>query len=606
MSFVDEGPTIRELYKIDDKGERNENRRSSPSSTSSSGCRPINSTPFEYLTPGIPGKSSTNPGPGNNGRSQDLERCTLVSILSPSVYQAQLLSSFLDTIVSNNHVPLAPTFTCHRIWLTQLATRTEVTSTLLYAIRAISLSFLGRQTRDENLVQNSRLIYGKTLLKLNKSLQDPIDGLASDTLSATLLLTFYELLNCTEQNSWVRHAGGAAHLMRLRGVARHRTDFDRAIFLACRYSMVLESFSTGCSCFLASAPWRKLSQEIHDSSPEKSAYDDAIEAFFQEIVLHPGYVMDSVHYMASGDRDRSVLQDLVRRGHMHRSNHKAIYNRCREALREAGQEPTETPSSVDDEVFPTVYRFPGTLVASFFCSYWSLLKVLNITLIGLEAKLSAIESAGAISQEQMTPVQTLAARNMVFTRENLTSVVVAESTPARDVESAVLISNTNVTGSGGTLEVLPDRPLSSPVTDLAARARSSRSSRSSTPAATSPTDYPTMSPGDTAKRRQLYITENKHCAHEICKSVENLSTASFLGPIFLIFSLKAVTRMLDSSREREWVLRKMEELGTTWGLAKQTKTGAIEVGVGPSLYSKAFSGSPRDKDHFESMRELSK
>lgn len=600
---MDEGPTVRELYNTDDRGERTINRRSSPSSTTSFGSRPINSTPFEYLTQGVPGESSTNPGPGNNGRSQNLEISTLVSILSPSVYQAQLLSSFLDIVVSGNPVQLAPTFNCHSIWLAQLATRTEVSSTLLYAIRSISLSFLGRQTRDENLVQNSRLIYGKTLLKLNKSLQDPIDGLASDTLSATVLLTFYELLNCTEHNSWVRHAGGAAHLMRLRGVARHRTDFDRAIFLACRYSMVLESFSTGSSCFLASAPWRKLSQEIHDSSPGKNAYDDAREAFFQEIVHHPGYIMDSVHYMASGGRDRSVLRDLVRRGHMHRSNHKAIYNRCREALREVGQELTETPSSVDDEVFPTVYQFPGILVASFFCSYWSLLKALNITLIGLEAKLSAIESAGAIAQERMTPAETLAARNMVFTRENLTSVVVAESTPARDVESAALISKTNVTGSGETLEVLPDRTLSSSVTDLAARARSSGSP---TPAATRPTDYPTMSPGDTAKRRQLYITENKHCAHEICKSVENLSTAAFLGPIFLILSLKAVSRMLDSSREKEWVLRKMEELGKTWGLAKKTRDGAIEVGMGSSIYSRAFSGSPRDKDDFESMRELPK
>ncbi|KAF6218015.1 hypothetical protein HO133_006427 [Letharia lupina] len=566
ISFVDEGPSIRDLYKTDDKGERPIDRGSPPSLLTSSGSRPVNSAPFEYLTQEVSRESGTNPVPDNSGRSQDVERSALVSILSPTAYQSQLLSLFLGTVVSDNPVHIAPTFNCHSIWLAQMASRTEVSSTLNHAIRAISLSFLGRQTRDKNLVQNSRLIYGKTLLKLNKSLQDPTEGLDSDTLSATVLLTFYELLNCTEHNSWVRHAGGAAHLMQLRGVARHRTEFDKAVFLACRYSIVLESYHTGKPCFLSLAPWRKLSQEIHDSSASKSAFEDAREAFFQEIVQQPGYVMDAVHYMASGGRDRSVLQDLVRRGHMHRSNHKAIHKKCVEALTEAGQEPTEVPSSVDDKVFPTVYQYHGILVASFFCCYWTLLKVLNIALIGLEAKLSAMESTFQMSREQMTPAQKLAARNMMFSRETLTSVIVEESTPPRDVESAALTRKTNVTSSGETPQILPDRTSSSPVADVPMR---TRSTGSSTPAATSPSDCPTMSPNDTAKRRAMYMAENKHCAHQICKSVENVSTAAFLGPIFIILSLKAIGRMLDKPEEKEWVLRKMAALGKTWGLANQ-------------------------------------
>lgn len=495
-----------------------------------------------------------------------------MSILSPTAYQSQLLSLFLATVVSDNPVQIAPTYNCHSIWLAQLANRTEISSTLLYAIRAISLSFLGRQARDENLVQNSRLIYGQTLLKLNKSLQDPTEGLGSDTLSATVLLTFYELLNSTEHNSWVRHAGGAAHLMRLRGVHRHRSEFDKAIFLACRYSMILESFHSGKPCFLSSAPWRKLSQELHDSSPDRSAFDDAREVFYQEIVHYPGYLQDTVYYMASGGRDRSVLQDLVRRGHMHRSNVKAIQKRCFEILREAGQEPTEVPSLVGDKVFPIIYQYPGILTASFFSSYWSIVKVLNIALIGLEAKLCALESAYPMPEEQRTPVQTLVARNMIVSRENITKIVVAESTRPQDMEGADLASKANVTGSGISGEapiILPHRTSSSPVSGLAA---GTRSSVSPTPRVSSPTDYPTMSASDTKKRRQMYMAENLYCAQQICKSVECISTAAFLGPIFLIFSLRACSRMLESSAEKEWVLRKMKALGKTWGLAKDGPT----------------------------------
>ena len=588
MSFVDEGPSIRDLYKTNEQGERPAERRSPSSSTTSSGSRLHNSAPFEYLSERDSGKSGASPAPADERRFPDLERSTLVAIISPTAQQCQLFSMFLGTIASDNPVQLAPTFNCHSIWLSQLATRTEVSSTLLHAIRAMSLLFLGRQARDENLMQNSRLIYGNTLLKLNKSLQDSTEGLSSDTLSATLLLTFYEMLNCTKDNSWIRHAGGAAQLMRLRGPARYRTDFDKAMFQACRYSMVVESYATGKSCFLSLPPWRQLSQEIHDSVPRRDAFDDAREAFFQEIVQQPGYVTESVDYMAGGGQDRSVLQDLVRRGHMHRSNHKAIHKQCAEALRDAGQEPTEVPSSVHDKVFPIVYQFPGILVASFYCTYWSLLKVLNIALIGLEAKLSALDSGVQMSQNQMTPTGMLAARDMLFNREEVTRLVVAGSLPAGNTAAPAPTRIPIVTDTRKSLTTLPDRTSSSPVRDAAV---GTRSSESRTPAVSSPSDYPTMSPSDTAKRRQMYMAENKFCAHQICKSVEKISTAAFLGPIFLIFSMKACNRMLDDPEEKDWVVRKMKLLAKTWDLAKD---GSEREGIGPvdlRLY-----GTPRNRD----------
>lgn len=598
MSFVDEGPAIRELYKTDKSERIPIEERSRSSSANSSRSRPVNAAPFEYLSRGVSHGSGASPVLENSGRSPDLERSTLVSILSPTAHQSQLFAMFFGTIRSDNPVKIAPTFSCHSVWLAQVASQTQVSSTLTYAIRAISLSFLGRKARDQNLVQTARLIYGKTLLKLNKSLQDPVEGLASDTLSATILLTFYEMLNCTEHDSWVRHAGGAAHLMKLRGVARHQTGFDRALFLSCRFSMVMESYQTGKPCFLSSAPWRELSQQIHNSSP-RTAVEDAREAFFQEIVHHPGYVMDSVEYMASGGRDPSVLQDLVRRGHKHRSNHKAIYNQFIAALRKEGQEPTEVPSAVNDRVFPIVYQFPGILVASHFCSYWSLLKLLNVTLIGLEAKLSNIESARQGPQEQVTPAQILAARNMVVTRENLTDVVVAESTTSQDVENVAGPSNTR----GGASRSLPDRTSASP----AARSVASRSPGSPVSEANSPTDYPTMSSSDTAKRRQMYMAENKRSAHEICKSVEHVSTSAFLGPVFLISALKVIGRMLDSPEEKEWIERKMEEMGRTWGFAKFGARQSILVpGLQGRLRGKAVDLSPRARDDPASFGEAPK
>ena len=592
MSFVDEGPAVRELYRTEGKERRSVDTGSSSPSAASSRSRPVRSAPFVNPFQGVFGECGTETGPNDSGQSRDLERSTLVSILSPTAYQSQLLSLFLSTVRSDNPLHVAPKFTCHSIWLAQLASRTEVSSTLLYAIRAISLSFLGRQTRDENLIQNSRLLYGKTLLKLNRALQDPAEGLGSDTLSATILLTFYEMLNCTEHNSWVRHAGGAAHLIQLRGVARHQTEFDKAIFLACRYSIVLQSYQTGKPCFLSLAPWRKLSQDIYDTSPMKSAFEDAREAFFQEIVHHPGFVKDSVDYMVSGGGDHSVLQDLVRRGHMHRSHHKAIFNRCSEALREAGQEPREVPSSVDDKVFPVVYHFPGLLVASCFCTYWSLLQLLNIALIGIEAKLSAMESGCPKPQGGVIQARMLAARKVELSRENLTNVDVKVPTTPPDMERGALASKNRIGGSGDAMKAVPNQNLPSPVTD---RTMSTRSSEQPILAASSPTDYPTMSPSDTSKRRQMYFAENKHSARQICKSVEDVCTAVFLGPVFLIFSLRVVGRMLDRPDEKEWVLQKLEMLGETWGIAKDEADSARGQNPQQGFYGRVFGDVLRGK-----------
>ena len=142
--------------------------------------------------------------PKENDFGPELERSALVAFMAPSAFQAQLLSSFIHTISNSTPSNLAPTFHCHSTWLSSIATSTSVSTTLMWSIRALSLSHLGHQVQDKTLVQNSRAMYGKALLHLNKSIQDPEEGLSTDTLSATVLLSFYEILTCTERDAWVQ------------------------------------------------------------------------------------------------------------------------------------------------------------------------------------------------------------------------------------------------------------------------------------------------------------------------------------------------------------------------------------------------------------------
>ena len=142
--------------------------------------------------------------PKENNAGSDFERSALVAFMAPSLFQAQLLASFISTISSSNPANLVPTFQCHSTWLSSIATSTSVSTTLIWSIRALSLSHLGHQVQDKNLIQNSRAMYGKALLYLNNSLQDQEEGLSTDTLCATVLLSFYEIITCTERNAWVQ------------------------------------------------------------------------------------------------------------------------------------------------------------------------------------------------------------------------------------------------------------------------------------------------------------------------------------------------------------------------------------------------------------------
>ena len=366
-------------------------------------------------------------------------------------------------------------------------------------------------------------MYGKALLKLNHALQDPVEGLTSDTLSATILLSFYEFMTCTDKNSWVRHAGGAGKLILLRGPDRHRTGFDSSVFLSCRYTMMIEAFNSKKPCFLAQPEWKQLSRELQESSDFQSPFHTVREDIYQEVIDSPGYVAEALVAMSDGSRDTTALRDLIRRGHTHRTNYKDLHARFVETLRDAGQEPPVMPSAVNDKLFPFVYQYPSNLIGSFYSSHWSLTIMINMILIGLEAKLSELSSPE----------------------------------PSRTPHRPELESNARQPYQSGR-----DLPLLWMLTE-----RARRSTSPGIPVG-SPSDYPTMSEDDTARRRQIYMAENVTCAREVCKSVESMSMSVFMGPMFLVYGLRNAMRVLSDEPEKQWIIGKLVAISKTFGIAK--------------------------------------
>lgn len=306
-------------------------------------------------------------------------------IRSPSMEQQQLLYTFQSSIAPVSQVNLLPVQRTHARWLSYLPPLTGQDALLDSSVRAATMAHLGRMHHSEPLMQESRTHYGKALRLLSSHLADPEKGLASETLSATVLLSFYEMFASDTDKSWVRHAGGAGTLMKLRGAARHRTGFDREIYLAYRHALIIQAFEIDTPCFLDQPEWRQLSTDIHNDLRdsglvgEKMEIFDVAEEFFLEMVQLPGLVCEArglgqEDYSGTNDRRLSV-EDVQTMAIAHRATIKKLFMRFKTALKNFGQEPKTRISH--DPVFPVVYDFVNIFVGATYTGYWTVLMLLN-------------------------------------------------------------------------------------------------------------------------------------------------------------------------------------------------------------------------------------
>ena len=314
-------------------------------------------------------------------------------IRSPFMEQQQLLYTFTSSVTPQYKENLYPNVRNHGRWLSYLPPLSGSNSLLDNSIRAATMAHLGRIHHSQDFMQESRRHYGKALRLLSSHLADPEKGMASETLSSTVLLSFYEMFASDSDDSWVRHAGGAGTLMKLRGPNKHRTGFDREIYLAYRHALIIQAFEIDSPCFLNQPEWRQLSQDIHEDlrasgvvNGERSELFEVSEQFFLEMVQLPELVSDARN-MSQALHDKStdrykMVTNLLGRTITHRATLKSLFIRFRAALKTHGLEPTSRMSN--DPVFPLQYQFVNVFVSVTYTGYWTVLMLLNSVLKELD------------------------------------------------------------------------------------------------------------------------------------------------------------------------------------------------------------------------------
>ncbi|KIX98551.1 uncharacterized protein Z520_05852 [Fonsecaea multimorphosa CBS 102226] len=401
---------------------------------------------------------------GDNSMDLDvpIEMTLNDSIYSPSLVQEQLLNTFSSSIGGHGSLLLPRQMRNHQNWLVQLPGLFG-SKLLDTAVRAVSLVHLGQSQRTDLFVQESRQHYGKALRLLNQSLMDDTKGMSTETLSATILLSFYEMFASDSNQSWVRHAGGAGMLMRIRGPTRHLSGLDRDVYLAYRHTIVIEAFMRDEACFLAEPQWVEMSKKIHEDlrnsgvPGERMDIFDLAEEFYLEHIFIPTTLRDAKHLEEARrelppDLYAAHEEALLARTRLHRANLKSINLRFRAALKRQGLQ-TSTMETMDP-VFPKQYVFVNVFVASTHVGYWTIMVMLNLILKGIEK------------------------------------------------------------------DVAPEK-------------------------------------------HELYIMENREIARDMCRTAPFMLTSSFLGPFFIIFALRLCLMVFEPGQERDWVLRKLHQIGDT-------------------------------------------
>lgn len=311
---------------------------------------------------------------------------------SPSLQQQQLLHTFTSSFSATSTVEISPVFRSHGNWLSYLPQFSGSNALLDNAVRACTLAHLGRLCDSEHVMHEAQAHYGRALRLLSSALQDANKGMSSETLSATMLLSFYEMFASDSDQSWVRHAGGASTLMKMRGAARHRTGFDREMFIAYRHALIIQAFEAQTPCFLNEPEWRQLCRQIYEDMCASGLVKDkldlfaALDTFLQEMAQLPelAYEARNITQVArtTNSDSKTIAKNLSARAAKNRANLKSAHMRFRAALKRLGHEPSSRTSS--DWVFPVRYDYKNIFSGGMFTGYWTVLIFVNVLLKELD------------------------------------------------------------------------------------------------------------------------------------------------------------------------------------------------------------------------------
>ncbi|KAK9349761.1 hypothetical protein V1523DRAFT_458586 [Lipomyces doorenjongii] len=118
---------------------------------------------------------------------------------------------------------------------------------------------------------------GRTAERHVTSMRGNVMSHEDDAIVAGMLLTVYEVLNCSDDSSWIRLLSGANELMRLRGSQAYRTGFNGRLFQSVRGMLATHALARRKQTFLNDWDWKTVPWEFSAKSVHHYLLDLILE-----------------------------------------------------------------------------------------------------------------------------------------------------------------------------------------------------------------------------------------------------------------------------------------------------------------------------------------
>lgn len=289
----------------------------------------------------------------------------------------------------------------HVTWASYVAERLGKNPALDAAVYCITCAFMGQWNDDVKLKESSWEMYSKALSLLRDSIKDEVAMRSRDSVSTSILLSLFEAYSRTNQDSWARHAGGAALMMALRGPNSHVDGFDRCLYMSFRSFLIAQALVEGKPCIFEKPEWQALIDRIRKEDMADPRLDEPISVFidisdrlFMEIAKFPGVVSEARTLLASPLAHPHKKKLLAARIFNSREATLSLAAEMRRALAAHGyvsRGGTKTPF-----IGPIPSSFPESFANCLLRGTDTAVKVLNLLLVELaNSNLTSIDAAGA-------------------------------------------------------------------------------------------------------------------------------------------------------------------------------------------------------------------
>ena len=140
-------------------------------------------------------------------------------------------------------------------WVDQCVNRLGTYSTASLAIDALATAFYGKRHREGSIVAQAATKYSKALIALRQALEEQTGSCSFDILAATTALYRYEVVLCTSEEGWIKHAGGISKLIELTGPKSFEEHPNSTILDANRFRVVCQAYWYRRRTFLEHPRW---------------------------------------------------------------------------------------------------------------------------------------------------------------------------------------------------------------------------------------------------------------------------------------------------------------------------------------------------------------